>query len=99
MARAFPVPFANLIRINVRCSCLRIMGSVLAEAAMSFDTMLVIAAVLSVFAVFAAVLILGDFQTRPAQRKGHTISHRRRKFLSRPAGAADQAVDARRLER
>jgi len=56
------------------------MGSVVAEAAMSFDTMLLIAAVLSVFAAFAAVLILGDFQTRPAQRRDHSISQRRRSF-------------------
>ena len=47
---------------------------------MSFDTMLVIAVVLSVFAAFAAVLIWGDFQTRPARRKTHTISQRRRSF-------------------
>ena len=47
---------------------------------MSFDTMLVIAAVLSVFAAFAAVLIWGDFQTRPARRKTYTISQRRRSF-------------------
>jgi hypothetical protein len=47
---------------------------------MSFDTMLVTAAILSVFAVFAAVLIWGDFQTRPARQKIHQISQRRRSF-------------------
>jgi len=47
---------------------------------MFFDIMLVMAAVMSVFAAFAAVLIWGDFQTRPARRKTHTTSQRRRSF-------------------
>ncbi len=47
---------------------------------MSFDTMLVTAAVLSVFVAFAAVLIWGDFQTRPARQKSHVIPQRRRSF-------------------
>lgn len=47
---------------------------------MSFDAMLVAAAVVSVLAVFAVVLIWGDFQTRPAQRKFHGIPQRRRSF-------------------
>jgi len=50
------------------------------EAVMSFDTMLVTAAVLSVFVAFAAVLIWGDFQTRPARQKHHVIPQRRRNF-------------------
>lgn len=41
-------------------------------------SMLVVAAVLSVFAVFAIVLIWGDFQTRPAQRKPQWIPQRPR---------------------
>jgi hypothetical protein len=41
-------------------------------------SMLVVAAVLSVFAVFAIVLIWGDFQTRPAQRKPQWIPQGRR---------------------
>ena len=45
---------------------------------MTFDTMLVTAAVLSVFVTFAAVLVWGDFQTRPARQKSHAISRRRR---------------------
>ncbi len=47
---------------------------------MSFDTMLVTAAVPSVLAVFAVVLIWGDFQTRPARQKGLGIHQRRRSF-------------------
>jgi hypothetical protein len=48
------------------------------EAAMSFDTMLVTAAVLSVFVAFAAVLFWGDFQTIPARQKTCAIPQRRR---------------------
>ena len=47
---------------------------------MSFDTILMTAAVMSVFAVFAVVLIWGDFQTLPVRRKTHGISQRRRSF-------------------
>ena len=47
---------------------------------MPFHTILLTAAVVSVFAVFAVVLIWGDFQTRPARRKTHTILQRRRSF-------------------
>jgi hypothetical protein len=54
--------------------------SVLREAVMSFDTMLVTAAVLSVFVAFAAVLISGDFQTRPVRQKAGAIPQRRRSF-------------------
>ena len=46
---------------------------------MSFDSMLVSAAVISVFVGFAAVLIWGDFQTRPARLK-HTNPQKRRSF-------------------
>lgn len=45
---------------------------------MSFDTMLVTAAVLSVFVVFAAVLIWGDFQTQPARLRMRAIPQKRR---------------------
>ncbi|HEY8334057.1 MAG TPA: hypothetical protein VIQ05_09745 [Tardiphaga sp.] len=37
---------------------------------MAVGTMLIIASVVSVLAVFAAVLIWGDFQTRPAESRG-----------------------------
>lgn len=47
---------------------------------MSFDTMLVTAAVLSVFVAFAAVLFWGDFQTSPARQKTCAIPQRRRSF-------------------
>jgi hypothetical protein len=54
--------------------------SVSREAVMSFDTILVTAAVLSVFVAFAAVLISGDFQTRPVRQKARAIPQRRRSF-------------------
>ena len=41
-------------------------------------SMLVVAGVLSVFAVFAVVLIWGDFQTRPARRETYGIPQWRR---------------------
>ncbi|QWG25002.1 hypothetical protein KMZ93_09050 [Bradyrhizobium sediminis] len=47
---------------------------------MSFDTMLVTAAVLSVFVAFAVVLISGDFQRRPVRQKAGAIPQRRRSF-------------------
>jgi hypothetical protein len=43
---------------------------------MSFDTMLVSVAVLSVFVAFAAVLVWGDFQTRPDQLKANAQKRR-----------------------
>ena len=45
---------------------------------MSFDTMLVSVAVISVFVAFAGVLIWGDFQTRPDRLKADSQSQRRR---------------------
>jgi len=47
---------------------------------MSFDAMLVSAAVVSVFVAFAGVLIWGDFQTRPARLKTQAHSPKRRSF-------------------
>jgi hypothetical protein len=45
---------------------------------MPLDTMLLTAAVVSVFVIFAAVLLWGDFQTRPKQRL--LFTPRRRPF-------------------
>jgi hypothetical protein len=42
--------------------------------------MLVIAAVLSVFVAFAAVLIWADFRTRPARSRQQATPHKRRSF-------------------
>jgi predicted negative regulator of RcsB-dependent stress response len=39
------------------------------EVTMPFDAMLVCAGVLSMFAVFAAMLLWGDHQTRPQRQK------------------------------
>lgn len=44
---------------------------------MSIDTMLVVAAVVSVFVIFAGVLIWGDFQTRPKQPARLSAARRR----------------------
>ena len=45
---------------------------------MSFDTVLVSLAVVSVFVAFAGVLLWGDFQTRPDQLKANAHKPRRR---------------------
>jgi hypothetical protein len=45
---------------------------------MPFDAMLVSAAVISMFAVFAGVLIWGDFQTRAVGQKAGAPSQERR---------------------
>jgi hypothetical protein len=45
---------------------LRYIGLVIKEIAMPIDSILVSAAVVSVFVVFAGVLIWGNFQTEPA---------------------------------
>jgi hypothetical protein len=47
------------------------------EVIMSFDTMLVSAAVISVFVAFAAVLLWGDFQTRPSRLRADAQSQKR----------------------
>jgi hypothetical protein len=47
---------------------------------MSFDAILVSAAVVSMFVVFAGVLIWGDFQTRPARLKADANPQKRRAF-------------------
>lgn len=44
---------------------------------MSFDTILLCAAVISMFAVFAGTLIWGDFQTRQARQETPALSQRR----------------------
>jgi hypothetical protein len=45
---------------------------------MSFDAMLVSAAVIFMFVVFAGVLVWGDFQTRPVRQKAVALSQKRR---------------------
>jgi hypothetical protein len=47
---------------------------------MPVDSILVCAAVVSVFAAFAAVLIWGDFQTRSARQQPAQVSRKRRGF-------------------
>jgi hypothetical protein len=58
----------GLIPINASASAPAIMISLKGqEIFMTYDTMLVSVAVVSVFIAFAGVLLWGDFQTRPAQ--------------------------------
>jgi hypothetical protein len=59
---------------------LRILPPVQEEDVMPFDSMLVSAAVIAVFVVFAAVLIWADFQTRPPRRRVVVHPQRRRSF-------------------
>jgi hypothetical protein len=44
---------------------------------MSIDTILVVAAVLSMFVTFAGVLMWGDLQTRPVQQKVGLLPEKR----------------------
>jgi len=47
---------------------------------MSVDSILVSAAVVSVFLIFAGVLIWGDFQSEPARRGPANRNRKRRSF-------------------
>ena len=47
---------------------------------MPIDSILVSAAVVSVFVVFAGVLIWGNFQTEPARRRSGKRNGKRRSF-------------------
>jgi hypothetical protein len=47
---------------------------------MSFDAILMIAAVIFMFMVFAGVLMWGDLQTRPARDKVIALPQKRRAF-------------------
>jgi hypothetical protein len=47
---------------------------------MSFDAILMIAAVIFMFMVFAGVLVWGDLQTRPARHKAVAYPPKRRAF-------------------
>jgi len=59
---------------------LRHIGLVIKEIVMPIDSILVSAAVVSVFVVFAGVLIWGNFQTEPA-RQGPTKRNRKRRSV------------------
>jgi hypothetical protein len=50
------------------------------EVIMAFDAMLVSAAVVAVFVAFAAVLLWGDYQTRPERLKAEPHPQKRRSF-------------------
>ena len=47
---------------------------------MPIDSILVSAAVVTVFVVFAGVLIWGNFQTEPAQQGSDNLNRKRRGF-------------------
>ena len=69
--------FRDLIRIKRPSSLIEDNGFNLREVIMSFDAMLVSAAVVFVFVVFAGVLMWGDFQTRPPRQKAVPQSQKR----------------------
>jgi hypothetical protein len=50
------------------------------EITMSDGSILVSAAAVSVFVLFAAVLIWGNFQTEPARQRSASVARRRRSF-------------------
>jgi hypothetical protein len=68
------------MRVNDYHSPLRILPPDEGEDVMPFDSMLVSAAVIAVFVVFAAVLIWADFQTRPPRQRVVVHPQRRRSF-------------------
>jgi hypothetical protein len=66
-----------LIRINDTSSPIEDNLFTLREVTMPFDAMLVSAAVVIVFVVFAGVLMWGDLQTRPPRQKAAPQSQKR----------------------
>ena len=64
-----PGPFRDLIRINYPPAWLRKDNSIVLgrEVTKPFDAMLVSEGVVAMFVVFAAVLLWGDYQTRPGR--------------------------------
>jgi hypothetical protein len=75
-----PMPFGDLIRINDASSSSRIIAFDSREVIMSFDTMLVSAAVVFMFLAFAGVLRWRDIQTRPGRPSTDSRPQRRRSF-------------------
>ena len=67
-----------MIRINYPPAWLRKDNSIVLgrEVTMPFDAMLVSAAVVAMFAVFAATVLWGDYQTRPDRLRAGT-SHQK----------------------
>ena len=72
--------FPSLISIKDRNRRLDILVSSQEETAMSLGSILISAAVVSVFAVFAAVLIWSNFQTEPARQEPFNANRKRRSF-------------------
>jgi hypothetical protein len=58
-----------LIRIKAPLSLIGENASGSGEVMMPYDAMLVCAAVVAMFTVFAVVLLWGDYQTRPSPQK------------------------------
>jgi hypothetical protein len=63
-----------LIRIKAQSCRIGENASTSGEVMMPYDAMLVCAAVVAMFTVFAGVLLWGDFQTRSSPRQAKAIS-------------------------
>jgi hypothetical protein len=79
---SFPPSFLDLIRINDRH---RSAGNNIprlrqGEVVMPFDALVMSAAVIAMFLVFAGVLLWGDAQTRPDRLKADADTKKRRSF-------------------
>jgi hypothetical protein len=70
-ADAFQSP-CDLIRIKDRHLTPRVEGSDSKEVLMPFDAMLVSAAVVAMFLLFAGAVAWGDYQTRPEHLQGYS---------------------------
>jgi hypothetical protein len=69
-----------LIRIKDRIQKFDILPRNPKEVAMPVDSILVSAAVVSVFLIFAGVLIWGDFYSQPKRQESISGNRRRRSF-------------------
>jgi hypothetical protein len=69
-----------LIRIKDRICQFGILPRNSKEVAMPVDSILVSAAVVSVFVIFAGVLIWGDFHSGPARQQPGSRNMKRRSF-------------------
>jgi hypothetical protein len=75
-------PPSKLIRINARNRSSGIMASSLAVVVMPIDSMLVSAAVILMFLMFAGVLMWGEVHGRPERRKPVPLARKRGKKVS-----------------
>jgi hypothetical protein len=72
--------FRSLIRIKDRIWLFGTLPRNPKEIAMPVDSILVSAAVVSVFLIFAGVMIWGDFHSQPMRQESVSRSRKRRSF-------------------